>query len=58
MQLNVGIYLSNRIIVVIPRMLVIGWQWHSWEEFPQPAFLPVRIAKRQGYHPFQNAKDL
>ncbi|RDD37671.1 Nudix hydrolase 1 [Trichoplax sp. H2] len=35
-----------------------GWQWNSWDNFPQPSFIPIKIAKEHGYHPFKNTKGL
>ena len=35
----------------------IGWDWYDWhdsEKFPTPLFEPLRIARKQGYQPFDN----
>lgn len=31
-----------------------GWGWYDWDTFPTPLFEPLRMAKLQGYQPFND----
>lgn len=28
-----------------------GWEWFTWEEFPEPLFLPIASVRRTEFHP-------
>jgi len=29
------------------------WEWFKWDKLPQPLFLPVKNAIKQGFNPFK-----
>lgn len=43
-------------IIFIVLLFSIGWDWYDWnsEKFPTPLFEPLRIARLQGYQPFDS----
>ncbi|MBT6253624.1 NUDIX domain-containing protein [Candidatus Uhrbacteria bacterium] len=32
----------------------LGWEWHEWDNLPDPVFLPIENLKIQGYHPIES----
>ncbi len=45
-------YKSGDIQILEPDKMV-KWDWFSWDNLPEPLFLPVKNLLKQGYNPFK-----
>ena len=33
------------------------WEWVSWDDLPEPLFMPIEKLKKQNYNPFENGNN-